>query len=208
MQTGNVPADPVGEGKAAWERIKARGKMDREDWRRVGRALREGRRLNNSNKKFGDWCTESGFGDVDRRDRADAMWLDEMWEEVEFVVGDTDINRPTEIRKAYRKRVQEAEAEEALKRAEKVEKLVDRAHSGDEGSEIAQRKLEKEDPDLVKHFEEARKARLAEVPDHVQEIINGLSEYHLKIALHGLLRNNEENVRTFMEMYGRGELSA
>lgn len=87
----------------------ATDRMMREDWRLVGEALLIGRaeclsektgKLNN--KRFGEWCQSNGFCAVDRRDRAAAVWLAEMWEAVVAIADITDHN-PRHIQAAYKK---------------------------------------------------------------------------------------------------------
>ena len=68
----------VARGQRAWGRIKATAAEQRELWREVGEALLVGRRLHKSDKLFGQWIKEHGFGDMDRRYRADSMWLAEV----------------------------------------------------------------------------------------------------------------------------------
>lgn len=80
--------------------IQTNSKMMREDWRKIGEALLIGRKLHKSDKHFGQWCKEKGFGDMDRRDRADAMWLAENWATVDSV--DSNHCHPTHIRQTYR----------------------------------------------------------------------------------------------------------
>jgi hypothetical protein len=75
--------------------------MDREDWRLVGEALLIGRRLNPSDKLFGQWCRESGFGDMDRNTRTDAIWLAENWTEV-VATAPAGCSNPKHLRQAYR----------------------------------------------------------------------------------------------------------
>lgn len=41
----------------------------------MGEALAFGRALHKADRDFGAWCNAEGFGDIDRRCRADAMWL-------------------------------------------------------------------------------------------------------------------------------------
>ncbi|MFN7041990.1 MAG: KilA-N domain-containing protein [Acidovorax temperans] len=65
----------VARGQAAWSRIKATAAEQRELWRDVGEALLVGRRMHKADQKFSQWCKEMGFGDMDRRVRADAMWF-------------------------------------------------------------------------------------------------------------------------------------
>lgn len=125
----------------------------RENWRAVGEALLVGRRLFPGDRKFGQWCVTQGF-DMDRRRRADAMWLAENFSTVRGT--DTEAVTPTEIRRLYN----EAQAEAALENteadsivptktieldtrsAEKVVKLVRRSEAGDEGSAMAKRHVE------------------------------------------------------------------
>jgi hypothetical protein len=80
-------------------RIKAASKMMREDWRKVGEALLVGRKANPNDKLFGKWVRENWFEDLDRRRRADAMWLAENWSTVQNL--DSTYNSPSDIRTAF-----------------------------------------------------------------------------------------------------------
>jgi hypothetical protein len=102
-------ADPVSIGRQPWGRIKTNGKMMREDWRLVGEALLVGRRKFTTadgglyKKGFGQWCRESGFGDIDQRVRTDAMWLAQEWEATQqLLVGRPGLCYPPNIRELYR----------------------------------------------------------------------------------------------------------
>lgn len=92
--------DPLQIGVESWERIKTSSKMLREDWRIVGLDLLEGRKANPSNIAFGQWCKAEGYGDMDRRLRADAMWLAQNWDAIgiEYSNG---LSHPQAIRQAY-----------------------------------------------------------------------------------------------------------
>jgi hypothetical protein len=99
--------DPVSVGQQAWGRIKANGKMMREDWRLVGEALLVGRTKFTTggglNKKgFGQWCRENGFDDIAAPVRSDAMWLTEHWLSYSDCKIDQDLCHPTNIRQVYR----------------------------------------------------------------------------------------------------------
>lgn len=104
MQTAEVinfrskVLSPVEAGREAWGRIQTASKMMREDWRLIGEALLVGRRLHASDKLFGQWCREKGY-DMDRRVRADAMWIVENWSTVHAV--DSSIAHPSHVRIAY-----------------------------------------------------------------------------------------------------------
>lgn len=94
----------VTDGCLAWLNIQASSKRLRAYWKSVGDALVIGKRLCGTNtQKFGQWCSEFGFGDIDRRRRCDAIWLSENWSAVvEFVkTSGRDINNPSEIRAAF-----------------------------------------------------------------------------------------------------------
>lgn len=80
QRVGASPLIPINQaivirGLRAWGRIKSTAAEQRELWRDVGAALAFGRALHPSNQAFGTWCDQEGFGDIDRRCRADAMWL-------------------------------------------------------------------------------------------------------------------------------------
>ncbi|MCO6415959.1 hypothetical protein JYK14_07180 [Siccirubricoccus sp. KC 17139] len=91
-------------GTEAWERIKTTSKMLRDDWHLVGKALLVGRRLHPANIAFSRWCAQHGFGDMHRRDRADAMWLADNWSVVASCYNDpgfSGANHPHILRAAY-----------------------------------------------------------------------------------------------------------
>lgn len=116
MQAGE--ADVISDGREAWGRIKTGVKMLREDWLKVGAALSKGRAENPSNQAFGKWCDDNGFGDIDRRVRADCLWLVEH--EAVVPSGDNAIGyeSPKAIRSAYRKLTRQPKDETENKKAE------------------------------------------------------------------------------------------
>lgn len=144
----------VARGQRAWGRIKTTAAEQRELWKQVGEALLVGRKENPSNQAFGKWLVEYGFDDIKADTRADAMWLSQSW----AVIGspEHDLTHPTNIRKWHRDQPKEplpADLSDIKvevkpvpvvdrKTAEKVAKLVNRAKTNDEGSDIAQRHLE------------------------------------------------------------------
>lgn len=162
----------VARGQRAWNRIKATAAEQRELWREVGEALLVGRKQNPSNQGFSKWCKENGFEDLDRHDRADAMWLAEHWA---LCDGHTtaDLSHPSRIRRWFNEQQQtallpadlsdiQAESIETIeldeRSAEKVAKLSRRAKAGDEGSAIAKRHIEalaKKHNTTVQKLEEA-----------------------------------------------------
>ena len=75
----------------------------RQLWRDVGEALLEGRVMHPANQAFGSWCANEGF-DMDRRVRADSMWLAENWLSLSnhWTTGDS---HPTAIRSAFKSEV-------------------------------------------------------------------------------------------------------
>ena len=70
----------VSRGRQAWGKIKLTATEQRQLWREVGEALLVGRRKHKSDKLFGQWVKENGFGDMDRFDRHGAMWLADNWQ--------------------------------------------------------------------------------------------------------------------------------
>lgn len=162
----------VARGQRAWHRIKATAAEQRELWREVGEALLVGRRMHKADQKFSQWCKENGFGDMDRRVRADAMW----WAEVsgnQTPEWPSAISNPGELRRWFNEQQHrallpaelsdiQAESIETIeldeRSAEKVAKLSRRAKAGDEGSAIAQRHIEalaKKHNTTVQKLEEA-----------------------------------------------------
>jgi hypothetical protein len=73
----------------------------RQLWREVGEALLVGRREHRADRAFAQWVRENGFEDMDRRVRADAMWLAENWSEVS-TAWTPDLTHPTHMRAAHR----------------------------------------------------------------------------------------------------------
>lgn len=109
--------------------------------------------MHKADQKFSQWCKEMGFGDMDRRVRADAMWL--ATSGVQRL--DTSETHPTRIRQWFNEQQHTAllpadladiqavptETIELDERsAENVAKLSRRAKAGDEGSAIAKRHIE------------------------------------------------------------------
>jgi acyl-homoserine lactone acylase PvdQ len=88
-------------GKRAWTKIKATAPEMRQLWREVGEALLVGRREHRADRAFAQWVRENGFEDMDRRVRADAMWLAENWSEVS-TAWTPDLTHPTHMRAAHR----------------------------------------------------------------------------------------------------------
>ncbi|MFM0347670.1 hypothetical protein [Paraburkholderia sp. RL17-347-BIC-D] len=137
----------VTRGQRAWGRIKATAAEQRQLWKEVGEALMVGRSEHpTDNNKFGEWCAANGFGDVERHDRADAMWLAENW----WGLGDCPptLSHPHAVRRWMRK--QQADTPPSpevdlstspaprqrisIETAKKVNKLASMAESG-EGQE-------------------------------------------------------------------------
>lgn len=139
-------------GQQAWTEIKKTAEEQRTLWLEVGVALMYGKQANPSNQAFGKWCVEAGFGDIDRRVRADAMWLAENSADVQGL-DNAGLSHPTAIR-AHHGAAQATQAlPEDLKAAPppthttvlpqataaKVNKLHHRSTTNDEGSDIAAR---------------------------------------------------------------------
>lgn len=81
-------------------------------WRAVGEALLEGKKKENRpGRKFSQWCEDWGF-DMDRRVRADAMWLAENWNEMS--TGWTNESHPSHIRQAFSQQKVAAPAPELI----------------------------------------------------------------------------------------------
>lgn len=162
----------VARGQRAWNRIKATAAEQRELWREVGEALLVGRKQNPSNQGFSKWCKEMGFDDLDRRVRADAMWLASLSGN-QTTAWPSGISNPGELRRWFNEQQHtallpadlsdiQAESIETIeldeRSAEKVAKLSRRAKAGDEGSAIAQRHIEalaKKHNTTVQKLEEA-----------------------------------------------------
>ena len=128
--------------------------------------------MHKADQKFSQWCKEMGFGDLDRRVRADAMW----WAEVsgnQTPEWPTAITNPGELRRWFNKQQHtallpadlsdiQAETTETVeldeRAGEKVAKLIRRAQAGDEGSAIAKRHVDalaKKHNTTVEKLEEA-----------------------------------------------------
>jgi hypothetical protein len=119
-----------------------------------------------ADRQFSLWCTGMGFGDMDRRDRAAAMWYVKYETAVEVALKarevsqsetPTELTHPRWIQEWYAKYLAEARLPAELKElevtakptvtldqrsAEKLAKLINRSTSGDEGSETAKRLVE------------------------------------------------------------------
>ncbi|WFP49956.1 hypothetical protein PL263_17875 [Methylomonas sp. EFPC3] len=116
-----------------------------------------GRRLHKSDKLFGQWIKEKGFGDMDRRERADAMWLAQILSSpgtVDFPESQSD---PSHLRTWYNENAKVQQLPEELqdltiesrpsieldqRSAERIAKVINRAKAGGEGSEIAKKHVE------------------------------------------------------------------
>jgi len=122
----------------------------------VGEALLVGRKLHKSDNKFSEWCKDHGFGDMKRDTRADSLWLASNWNSG-IASLDTEITHPTNIRAGHRELVQKLMLPEDLRdlkvsekptvtldqrSAERLAKVINRANSGDGGSETAKRHVE------------------------------------------------------------------
>lgn len=111
--------------------------------------------MHKADQKFSQWCKEHGFGDMNPRVRADAMWLAEQGGG--FQPLETDLSHPTRIRQWHRDTIktealpadlldptattkQKLELEDRA--AERYAKTINRGKSGGEGSDIAQRHVE------------------------------------------------------------------
>lgn len=148
----NTPNLVIERGKRAYQKIKADAVTMRENWRAVGEALLVGRKMHPSNQAFGKWCEEE-FPGLHRNDRTDAMWFAEN-QAVAYGVCNS-VCHPHHIRVAYNESLRtgplpldlaEIETQSTIeldqRAAEKVVKLVHRAQTGDEGSDIAKRHVE------------------------------------------------------------------
>ena len=72
----------------------------RERWKLIGEALKVGREAHAGNQAFGAWCVEHGFGTLDRRDRAAAIWIVENPKSLTHG-GTTTLNHPKRIQATY-----------------------------------------------------------------------------------------------------------
>jgi hypothetical protein len=64
--------------------------------------LASGRATHKSDKLFGQWCVDEGFGDIPPRSRTDAIWLATNWSEI---ISDLSITHPNAIRAAHREAI-------------------------------------------------------------------------------------------------------
>lgn len=126
-----------------------------------------GRKLHPSPKLFGQWVEANGFKDIIVNTRTDAMWLASFWNEVERVRlemqllhGDHEVKaltHPKNIRQHFIEYARKVATPPELadltitekpsvtldqRSAEKLAKVINRANSGDEGSETAKRHVE------------------------------------------------------------------
>lgn len=151
----NIQDAVVTRGQAAWGKIKATAAEQRELWRQVGEALLVGRKANPSNQGFGTWLKDHGFDDISSQYRSAAMFVAREWPSVSRITG--NVSDPIQIQKDFTENRQTSTLPEELKEvqveqedtlkldqrsAEKIAKTINRAKSGDEGSEIAQRHVE------------------------------------------------------------------
>lgn len=163
----NLDESRITRGQLAWSRIKATAAEQRELWRQVGEALLVGKEQNPSNQGFGKWCDEYGFGVDDGMGaslRSDVMWMTYNWgllsmalKEASCRISKMALTNPRDIRTWFRDYIREADLPESLqdlpieakpsvtldqRSAEKLAKVINRAQSGDEGSETAKRHVE------------------------------------------------------------------
>lgn len=124
-----------------------------------------GKRLtSNVNQWFKTWCDEKGFGDIERHDRAAAMWFVQNLHAVEGAlmaleqtVPTSHLTHPRWIKEWFTKYMANVSMPDSLRdltitekptitldqrSAEKLAKVINRAQSGDEGSETAKRHVE------------------------------------------------------------------
>ena len=97
----SIDSGVVIRGREAWEQEKTSTQASRERWRLIGEALLIGRQMHKADKAFGAWCTECGFGDINRRVRVDAMWVQKNQDAVQLL--DTAAAHPTAVRATHRK---------------------------------------------------------------------------------------------------------
>ena len=86
-------------GQRAWAHIKATAAEQRASWVAIGAALAYGKTLHPSTKAFGQWVIENGFGDIDNRVRADAIWMASAVSDFHAV--EVSITHPSHVRAAY-----------------------------------------------------------------------------------------------------------
>ena len=144
-------------GQQAWKAIKATAEEQRTLWLEVGVALMYGKIKENrkAGQKFSEWVQEMFPGLTDRHDIADALWCAENCVTVTQTAETAHLTHPSRIRRACVEAIttqalptelQETPAPEptvVLPRATavKVNKLVHRSTTNDEGSETAARHL-------------------------------------------------------------------
>ncbi|MCK0512465.1 hypothetical protein GO608_015405 [Aromatoleum buckelii] len=111
-----------------------------------------GRKANKADQKFSQWLKAHGFDDIKTNTRADAMWW--AGHAAGLRSADTELTHPAQLRKWFNEQektsslpedLQQIDAEKVetieldQRSTEKVAKVINRAKSGDEGSETAKR---------------------------------------------------------------------
>jgi hypothetical protein len=81
-----------------------------------------GRRKYKSDKLFGKWVKENGFGDIDATSRKDALWLAENGEATRQLLSSNEAH-PTRIRQAYNEYLSQQEDSKASPDLPKVEDI-------------------------------------------------------------------------------------
>jgi hypothetical protein len=152
----NMTDATVSRGQRAWGKIKATAAEQRDLWKQVGEALLVGRRLHPSNQGFGKWCKEMGFNDIPPRTRSSAMWLAVQRSEI-FSGLEAGLTHPVALQAWAKEQEQTSslpeellvvtvEQEQTIKLTERdaarINKTIQRARSGDQGSDIAQKHAE------------------------------------------------------------------
>lgn len=191
-------------GQRAWAHIKATAAEQRQSWRDIGEALRYGRSLHKADRAFAQWVKDHGFGDMDRRDRADAMWLAENWAEVSNLQT-PGLSHPHALRAAYNEQAKDtppapelaieaparltASIEQVAPQAHRINKLASMAERG-EGQEqkTAQKYLAKKAREMGMETEElvtlSRKLEPArEIPASAQDVLEATMKDALEIAV-------------------------
>lgn len=191
-------------GQRAWAHIKATAAEQRVSWRLIGEALRYGRSLHKADRAFAQWVKDHGFDDMDRRVRADAMWLAENWAEVSKS-WTPDATHPTHIKAVYTKAAEDtppspelaieapsrltASIEQVAPQAHRINKLASMAERG-EGQEqkTAQKYLAKKAREMGMETEElvtlSRKLEPArEIPASAQDVLEATMKDALEIAV-------------------------
>jgi len=127
-------------------------------WVSIGEALLVGRRLHKSDRAFGQWVQEVGFGDMKSGLRADVMWFALVYAErnPQWPTGVTD---PTHLRQWHREQQKDnpelpsdladttgkavpSTFEPDDRSSERIAKVYNRAKSGGEGADLAKKHIE------------------------------------------------------------------